>query len=278
MRIDAHQHFWKIGAHGHQWPREDLPILYRDFLPEDFDSTRVAAGVTVSILVQSQPNDEDTDWLLELSNATSSVAGVIGWVDIRAPEAPRRIAKLAEHPQFKGLRPMLQDLPADWILHPEAGRAIEAMIEHNLVFEALVRPRHLPALAQFARAHPNLRIIIDHAAKPDIARNVRHPWAADMAALAGSPNVWCKLSGLVTEAASDWSTGHLAFFADHVLTSFGPERVVWGSDWPVLLLASGYQRWIDATETLLSGFSADARAAILGGNAARLYALDSKID
>jgi L-fuconolactonase len=275
IRIDAHQHFWAIGANGHSWPGPDLPAIHRDFLPDDLAPLLDGAGIAASVLVQSQPNDADTDWLLTLAEATPRVAAVVGWVDVKAANAASRIAALAARPKLRGFRPMLQDLPAGWILDPAAADALAAMEQHRLVFDALIRPAHLGDIAVLATRHPDLRIVVDHAAKPVIAGGTGiAAWARDLTALARTPNVQCKLSGLVTEAAADWRPDDLREIVTQLVQSFGPARLLWGSDWPVVLLASDYRRWFDTAQTLLAGLSEADRAAVFGGNAAALYGIE----
>lgn len=273
MRIDAHQHYWQIGRNGHEWPTPDLTAIHRDFLPTDLDAARTACGIERTVLVQSQPADADTDWMLDLAAGTDSIGAVVGWVDMRSRDAPARIAALAARAKLRGLRPMLQGLPTGWILDPAAAAALEAMQAHSLVFEALIKSQHLPDIACLAQRYPGLQILVDHGAKPDIAAGQREAWTSGIAALAAWPNVACKLSGLVTEAAAAWSVDDLRFYADHLLACFGAERLLWGSDWPVLLLAGDYQDWFAASEELLVDLSPAERAAIFGGNAARIYAI-----
>jgi L-fuconolactonase len=273
MRIDAHQHYWRIDAPGHEWPTPDLTSLYRDFLPGDLDPVCAMTGVDATIAVQSQPCDADTDWLVRLAADTPSIAGVVGWANLKAPAAPQRIAHLAQQPKLRGLRPMLQALPVDWILDPAVAPAIAAMIEHDLVFDALIRPDHLPAITAFAAAHPKLTIVIDHGAKPDIAAGERDAWRAGMAQVARLQNVNCKISGLLTEASEEWRAGDVTPYIADLLQLFGPRRLLWGSDWPVVLLRSDYGTWHDLVVSTVLRLSSGERAAIFGGTAARLYRL-----
>lgn len=271
MRIDAHVHCWQIGRHGCTWPPAELGVLHRDFAFADWRREADAVGIDAAVIVQSQACDTDTDWLLRWTAAEPRVAGVVGWADLAAPGAPTRIAALATAPKLRGLRPMLQDLPDDdWILRPELAPAIKAMLAHGLRFDALVRPRHLPPLLRFAQRWPDLPIVIDHAGKPDLAHGQLDPWRVDMAALAECPQVHCKLSGLVTEAGEDWRGADLAPCIDHLLATFGPGRLLWGSDWPVVNLAADYQGWL-ALATRLAGLRDDAYEAVFGDNAARFY-------
>jgi L-fuconolactonase len=273
MRVDAHVHFWRIGRNDCTWPPPELAAIHRDFLPEDWRREADAAGIDTAIAVQSQPSERDTAWLLELARDDARIAGVVGWVELSAQNAADRIAALASHPKLRGLRPMLQDLPDDaWILQSSLTPAIEAMIAHGLCFDALVKPRHLPHLLRFAERHPALRIVIDHAAKPDIARGALEPWRAQIAVLAELPNVFCKVSGLLTEAGDDWHARDLAPWVEHLLATFGLRRLVWGSDWPVLNLAADYPRWFHLADQL-AGLAGDDRAALFGGNAVRVYGI-----
>lgn len=273
MLVDAHVHFWRIGRNGCTWPPPELGAIHRDFLPEDWRHVAQPCGIDAAIAVQSQPNEQDTAWLLELARDDACIAGVVGWVALSARDAVDRIAALAAQPKLRGLRPMLQDLPGDsWILSPSLTPAIEAMIAHGLCFDALVKPRHLPHLLRFAERHPALRIVIDHAAKPDIAHHAFDPWRARIAALAELPNVVCKVSGLLTEAGDDWHARDLAPWVQHLLAAFGPRRLLWGSDWPVLKLAADYACWFGIADGL-AGLATDERAALFGGNAVRVYGI-----
>lgn len=244
--LDAHQHFWRIGENDCAWPTPDLAAIHRNFGPADLAAATQGLGVTGSVLVQSQPSDADTDWLLELAARNDMIKAVVGWADLAAPSAPQRIAALAARPKLRGLRPMLQNLPEDdWILRPELAPAIAAMIAHQLSFDALVFTRHLPHLYAFAMRHPQLRIVIDHGAKPPIASGALEPWRSEMARLAQLPNVHCKLSGLFTEAAPGQNRDAIAPYIAHLVACFGPARLMWGSDWPVLLLAGRYGEWLE---------------------------------
>lgn len=272
MRIDAHQHFWQLAARQGAWPPPELATLYRDFAPPDLQPLLRAHGIDATVLVQSMPDEDDTRFMLDLADRHPFVAAIVGWVDMKAADAPRRIAALARHPKLRGLRPMLQDLPDDgWIDDPVLDPAVAAMLSHGLAFDALVLPRQLPALLAFARRHPGLPIVIDHAAKPDIAGGDIGRWRADIAQLAALPQVHCKLSGLVTQAGPGWTVQDLRSAADHLLAAFGADRVMWGSDWPVLTLAAGYGEWLAACAELLDGLDAPGRQAVLGLTARRFY-------
>jgi L-fuconolactonase len=277
-RIDAHQHFWRIGERRGQWPPPQLATIHRDFLPPDLEPLRLRAGIDGTVLVQSLPDEADTRWMLSVADATPWVRGVVGWTDLKSPDAARRIRALASHATLKGLRPMLQDLPDDdWIADPALDGAAQAMVEAGLVFDALVVPRQLRALEVFARRHPALAIVIDHGAKPQVGRSIVEPWRADMARLAALPNVHCKLSGLLTEAGDDPSAARLRPYVAVLWELFGPARLLWGSDWPVLRLAGEYGAWLDMSHELLRSVCPDIadaqRDAVFGANAQRVYGL-----
>lgn len=272
MRIDAHQHFWQLAARAGGWPPPSLAAIYRDFAPADIAPLLAEHGITGTVLVQSLPSEADTDWLLALAERAGFIRAVVGWTDLLAPGAPAAIARLASNSKLKGLRPMLQDLDDEqWIADPALAPALNAMVEHGLRLDALVLPRHLPALLQCAREYPLLAIVIDHAAKPPIADAAFGDWREQMAQLAALPNVHCKLSGMVTEAKPDWNVDDLRPYVSHVLEVFGAQRVIWGSDWPVVDLAGGYGAWLAASESLLAHLGQQDRNDIFGLNACRFY-------
>ncbi len=271
MRVDAHHHVWRVARGDYGWLRPGSPIC-RDY---GLDDLRPLLGdVTATVLVQAAPTEAETRFMLDAARGSAGlVRGVVGWVPLDQPE---RVAALAAEPLLRGLRPMLHDLPEpDWILRPELGPALEEMAARGLVLDALVRPVHLPFIRALAARHPHLPIVLDHGGKPEIAARRMEPWAEEVAALARCPNVTCKLSGLVTEAAPGWQAEDLRPFAAHLLHSFGAERVMWGSDWPVVDLAGGYSAWREATLALLDGLPKQALARILGGTAVEVYRLQT---
>lgn len=276
MIVDAHHHLWRIGRNGHEWPTPDLPAIHRDFEPADLERTLAGTGVVATVLVQSQPSDLDTDWMLDIASGSDLIRGVVGWTDLAAPEAPARIRALARRPKLKGLRPMLQGLPQDdWILRPEVRPALVAMIDEGLSFDALVFTRHLPAIVTLAKAHPTLNIVIDHGAKPPFATpGDMDSWRARLSDAAQCPNVACKLSDLFTELAAGQDKAETAPAADHLLSVFGADRLMWGSDWPVVDLAGGYAPWLDWTRRWLDKEDSSAREAILSRTARAFYRLD----
>jgi L-fuconolactonase len=272
MIIDSHQHYWRLERGDYGWLTSKLKPIYRDFGPADLEPLLQAAGVSRTIAVQAAPTEAETAWLLALAKDTATIAGVVGWTDFDNFDAPRRIDTMARNRLLVGLRPMIHDIAdPDWMLSPAVGRALDAMQRHNLVFDALVRPQHLSRLLVLADRHPGLPIVIDHCAKPLIRDGLFEPWASDMQALARRGHVNVKLSGLATEAAAGWNHGTLAPYVLLVLHAFGAERLLWGSDWPVLNLAGDYAGWMKATKALLRGLPSAGRDAIMGGNAVRVY-------
>ncbi|MCO5160159.1 MAG: amidohydrolase family protein [Mesorhizobium sp.] len=273
-RIDAHQHFWRLSRGDYGWLTPDLAPIHRDFMPEDIKPLIRSAGISGTILVQAAPTEAETAFMLSLARDHAFIEGVVGWVDFEAADAPARIASLAVDPKLRGLRPMIQDLPDDdWMLRSGLDPAFRALIGHGLVFDALVLPRHLANLSQLLARHPGMRTIIDHCAKPALATGELAGWAHDMWRLAAETDAFCKLSGLVTEAGAGWSIETLRPCVDLMLDSFGPNRLIWGSDWPVCLLGADYASWLEATHELLRDCSEAQRDAILGVNAIRAYGL-----
>lgn len=256
--IDAHVHLWRIGAHGCTWPGTDLPAIHRDF---DLDDFRAAAGgdIEAVLLVQSQEDAADTDWLLSLADPL--IAGIVGWADLAAPDAPAQVAVLAAHPRLRGLRPMVQGRADNWY-DGANDAALAAMAQEGLVLDALIEPRHLESLERLAARHPDLAIVIDHAAKPQT--DGFDSWRRAIDSVAGHANVHCKLSGLVTESAD------IADAFAVIWRAFGPARLLWGSDWPVVTLAASYGEWRE----MAHGFvPAEHHSAVFGGNAQRVYRL-----
>lgn len=272
MLIDSHQHFWRVSRGDYFWMSPDIETLYRDFGPDDLQPLLARHGIVRTILVQAAQTVAETEFMLKTAETTPFVAGVIGWAEFTEPDAAQTITKLAANPLIVGFRPMVQDIADDdWLVRTDLATAFHTLVEQGLVFDALVLPRHLSRLLVVADRHPELSIVVDHGAKPFIREGFLDPWRADMAAVAARPNTVCKLSGLVTEARPDWTIDDLRPYVDHLLEVFGPERLLWGSDWPVVNLAGGYDLWRETTLHLLASLSEPERAALLGGNAARIY-------
>jgi L-fuconolactonase len=274
-KIDAHFHCWQLSRGDYGWLTPALAPIYRDVTVGDWQAQSAPHGITGGVLVQAAAAEAETQFLLAQADANPAVLGVVGWVDMLAANAPARIEKLASHQHLKGLRPMLQDIvDPEWILQPALTPALHAMADCGLVFDALVKSVHLPHILTLAARHPRLRMVIDHCAKPDIAAGEWQPWADGMARIANETQAMCKLSGLMTEAGLHPQPGAVRRWGEHVLQSFGADRVVWGSDWPVLELAGSYAQWWGEAQQLLAGLDAKGQAAVMGENAVRLYRLD----
>ena len=272
MRIDAHHHLWTLARGDYGWLTPKLAPIYRDFAVADLAPLLSAAEICGTILVQAAPTEAETMFLLDITDGAELVRGVVGWTDFDAEDAAARIEAFAGRTHLVGLRPMVQDIADDdWLLKPGLTAGLAAMAEQNLIFDALVLPRHLPRLSRVVDLHPDLQFVLDHCAKPSLATGDIAAWKDDIAKLAKRPNIVCKLSGLATEAAPGWQVADMRPALDHVLANFGPERLLWGSDWPVVNLAGGYAKWLAAAETLLADLSDHERAGIFGLNAARIY-------
>ena len=271
-RIDAHQHLWQFARGDYGWLTPALGPIFRDFGPDDLAPLLARHGIDRTILVQAAPTEAETRYLLGIAARTPFIAGVVGWTDFDAPDVALRIAALAADPLLVGLRPMVHDIDDDgWLARPSLAPAFEAMNAHGLVFDALLKPQHIPATLGLLARHPALPVVIDHAAKPDLVSGDLAAWREGIAVLAAHRQASCKLSGLVTEAAADWTSETLRPVVEHLLASFGPDRLIFGSDWPVLTLRADYARWFETATALLSGCKESEREAIFGGNAARIY-------
>jgi L-fuconolactonase len=276
MIIDAHQHFWQLSRGDYGWLTPQAGVLYRNYLPEDLAPLLKEHDVGATVLVQAAPTEVETHFLLGLAREHAFIAGVVGWVDFEAADVAARIAELAAAGagKLKGLRPMIQDI-ADphWIMRPALDSAFDAMAAHELVFDALVRPVHLEALRERLLRHPRLRAVLDHAGKPDIARGALEPWAAALERLAGDTAICCKLSGVLSEAGTRRSAADLTPWVAQVFSSFGAERVLWGSDWPVLNTAGTYAEWLELARELIERCASGRTDQVLSGTARRLYHL-----
>ncbi|MEQ1650331.1 MAG: amidohydrolase family protein [Hyphomicrobiaceae bacterium] len=270
MFVDSHHHFWSTGRDDYGWLTPANTDLWHDALPPDLHPVLQRHGVTDTIVVQAAPSVTETDYLLGIADATPWVRGVVGWVDFSDPTHLAHITRWSKHPKFCGVRPMLQDIAdPDWILAPALAPTFQSLIALDLVFEFLGTPRHLDTALTLFRRYPQLRSVIDHGMKPDIARNAFDPWGTQMGELATLPHVHCKLSGLVTEARTGWTLLDLKPYVDHIVSAFGAERVMWGSDWPVVNCNGGYDAWRAVTLALVGAHS--GAQYILGNTARRFY-------
>lgn len=275
MRIDAHQHFWHYDLSEYGWIDGSMAALRRDFLPVDAHSEMTRAGFDACVAVQTRQTLEETRWLLALADAHPFIAGVVGWVDLQASEARAQLDRFAAHPKFVGVRHIVQSEPDDrFLLRPEFCRGLAALKEYGLAYDILVYSRHLPVAAELAGRFADQRFVLDHLGKPDVRQGEVRLWERDMRTLADCPNVWGKLSGLVTEADwNTWTPGQLRPYLDVAFDCFGPDRLMIGSDWPVCTAASGYARTMAVVVDYLAGRPAHEREAVLGGNAQRFWNL-----
>lgn len=272
--IDAHQHYWRVDRGDYAWLHDAPAALQRDFLPTDLHAQRSAAKVAGSVLVQAAASEAETRYLFELARADRSILGVVGWVDFEAADAPSRIDALLHDGAglLLGLRPMAQDHPdPDWLSRPALDAAFDRLQEQGLTFDALVKPAQLPALQKRLQRERELRVVLDHAGKPDIARGRFDDWAAHIRELAALPNVHCKFSGLLTELAPGMPVDALDPYVDHLFACFGADRLIWGSDWPVLTLRDSYAHWLELARTLAQQRAPHALDAIFGRNALAFY-------
>jgi L-fuconolactonase len=277
MQIDAHQHFWHPGRGDYGWMPKDDPVLSRPYGPAELWPQLQAAGVEGTILVQAAPTVAETEYMLGIADAVPWVLGVVGWVDFERPADLAEMKRLAGHPKFKGVRPMIQDIPDDgWMLREDVQWAFRAMCDLGLRFDALGFPRHLGHFLTILKRYPTLPVVVDHCMKPQIReKSDAHfrLWADGMARIADETAAVVKFSALITEADADWTVEDLRPYVDHVFRMFGPERVMWGSDWPVCRLRGEYADWRAAALELTAGLDDVDRALIYGGTAAGFYGL-----
>jgi L-fuconolactonase len=275
MVMDGHQHFWQWSK---GWFSRPEPVLSRDYLPVDLEPVLKEQGIEKSIVVQTSPTVAETDFLLELAAASGFIGGVVGWLDLESPGFPQSLERYHRNRYFVAVRPMLECLPDDdWILRPRVMDSLALIAQSGVKFEFLTFTRHLPAVSKVLERVPHLRAVIDHLSKPEIKAGRMQPWQDLMRDVALHPNVYCKLSGMVTEADDrNWNVAQLRPYADHVMEQFGEGRVIFGSDWPVCLLAASYDQVYSVTRTLVTNcLGARALDAVFGGNAARFYGLEA---
>jgi len=274
VTIDAHQHFWSLARGDYDWLTAAPGALRRDFLPGDLQPEHDAAGVVGSVLVQAAPTLAETRFLLGIAARLSCVLAVVGWIDVRSADAVRQLRVFARDPNFRGIRPMLQEF-ADiaWLLDDAVQPVMRALIEHDLSFDALIRADQMTTIATLAAAYPELRIIVDHGAKPPVASGRIADWAAALARLAEQSGVSCKMSGLISEAAPGAPIDIVAPYAEAIMASFGANRVMWGSDWPMLVTHTTMTAWHDWCRALVTPYGAAAVRDVFGQTAARVYRL-----
>lgn len=277
LTVDAHHHLWKYTSDEFGWINDSMRALRRDFLPEDLYQVTAQAGIQATVAVQARQSLEETRFLLEVARSSQVIRGVVGWVPLTSPEIPGILDELSGQSRLKGLRHVIQDeADENYILRNDFNRGVAAMSGTGLVYDILIYAKHLPQAAAFVDRHPDQAFVLDHIAKPPITLGAAglEPWATNLRELARRPNVCCKLSGMVTEADwQDWSLDGLRPYLDIVVESFGPGRLMAGSDWPVCLVATDYKEWFETLRAYFASFSETETAAIFGGNAASVYRL-----
>lgn len=273
MRIDAHQHYWNIQRGDYGWITPELPVLYRDFLPGDLEPLLREYRLDGSILVQAAPTVEETRYILALAEQTPSILGIVGWLDLFDDDHRQYYEEFSRHPKFSGFRLMIQDMPdASRILEPAFVEALRGYADEDVPVDLLLTADQMEAALELLRLVPNLRGVIDHLAKPGIKNGEWEPWARQLSQFAHYPGIYCKLSGMVTEADhTDWKTDHFAPYIRHVLQAFGPERVMFGSDWPVCLLAAEYGEVMDIVQRSLPPEWGERECELLFGENAKTF-------
>eukprot|EP01137_Pigoraptor_chileana_P010478 Opistho-2@60187 len=276
--VDAHNHFWDLDRWEYSFPSPDMEVLFRNYLPEHFVEHAGRAGVDKGIYVQVDHNEEEIPWVLELSERHASIAGVVGWVDLTHPDVGSRLDLHRAHSKFVGVRHLTHNESDNkWLMREDVHRGLAELASRGLAFDLLLRPQHLECVPPLAEKFPQLRLVIDHVAKPLIKDGVLDGWKEDIEAAAKHPNVYIKLSGMVTEADHErWTKDHLKPYVEHAVRCFGARRCMFGSDWPVCLLAAEYDEWAHTLHDILRdvGCSDDDVSEVFSGTATRFYRLD----
>lgn len=275
MRIDSHQHFWCYHAAQHVWMNEQMETLRRDYLPEELQPLLEALGFAGSVAVQARQMLEETEWLLQLADRWDFIKGVVGWVDLRSPELRAQLTKYSAHPKLRGVRHVVHDESDDnFMLLPEFRRGIGWLEEFGLTYDLLLFPKHLPVAINLVEEFPNQLFVLDHIGKPSIKEGQISPWKENLEGLARFKNVYCKLSGMVTEALwGGWQPADFHRYLDIVIGAFGDDRVMIGSDWPVCTLSGSYAATIRIVTEYVQNLPGKVQERILGANCARFYGL-----
>lgn len=276
MKVDAHQHFWHYTLQEYGWINQDMAILQKDHLPADLAPVLESVGIEATVAVQARQTLEETQWLLELADQSPFIKGVVGWVDLRSPVLRQQLERFSLHPKFRGVRHVVQDEPDDqFVLREDFIRGLEMLAEYNLTYDILIFPRHLPVACELVGKFPDQPFVLDHIAKPFIKDGRVSPWDTDIRRLAGYSNVWCKVSGMVTEANwHQWQPLDFRPYLDVVFEAFGPHRIMFGSDWPVCTLAGTYADVAGIVSDYTQGLSAEEQADVWGGTARKFYGLE----
>ena len=275
LRIDAHHHFWKYDPVEYGWIDDAMDAIRRDFLPEHLRAEIATAGVDGVVSVQARQSEQETAWLLGLAENNAFIKGVVGWVPLSSPKVDRALEKHCRHWKLRAVRHVVQGEPDDrFILGEEFNAGIRLLREFGLAYDILIFERQLPPTIEFVDLHPEQVFVLDHIAKPKIKAGELEPWRTNMLELGKRKNVYCKISGLVTEADfATWTEAQLQPYLDTVLEAFGPQRLMFGSDWPVCRVACDYKRWVELVGRFIAKLSADEQARIMGGTAVEAYGL-----
>ena len=275
MNIDTHQHFWRYRRDEYPWIGQGMDALRRDYLPDEFERLMRPAGFEGSLAVQARQVPEETDWLLELANAHPFIKGVVGWVDLCSAHVAQQLERYARHPVLRGVRHVLHDETDDFfMMRKDFLTGISVLSGFGLVYELLVFPRHLSVASRLVGMLPGQVFVLDHIGKPPIREACLEPWATGIRKLASCPNVFCKVSGMVTEADwKSWKQEELAPYLDVIFDAFGTYRLMAGSDWPVCTLAAPYDRVMRLVKEYMQGYREEEREMVLGGNACQVYRL-----
>jgi L-fuconolactonase len=274
VRIDAHQHFWRHDPARDTWITDAMAVIRRDFLPEHLRADLTASGIDGTVAVQADQSERETAFLLGLAERHPSIRGVVGWVDLLAPDLPQRLEHFGTFRRFRGVRHVAQAEPDGFLARPEVVRGVARLREFGLTYDILVYAHQLPSALALVERLPDQPFVVDHLAKPAIREGAVEPWAAHIRRLARHPNVCCKVSGLVTEADWErWQPGAMRPYLDVVFEAFGADRLMFGSDWPVCLLAATYPRVLELIERYAEQLSADDRHQLFGATATRFYGL-----
>lgn len=275
MKIDSHHHFWRYSAEEYGWISDEMAELRRDFLPADLKTEIDAAGIDGVVSVQARQNETETEDLLAFAREHDFIRGVVGWAPLADPAVDSVLERWSGEKKLRAVRHVVQDEPDDlFILGDEFNRGVSKLASRGLLYDILIFEKHLPQTIAFVDRHPNQSFVLDHIAKPRIGEGSIEAWRADIGRLAERENVACKISGMATEADWEaWSEDQMRPYLDAVLESFGPRRLMFGSDWPVCLVATQYRRWVDTVERWSAGLSSDEQARIWGGTAEEVYGL-----
>lgn len=274
MIVDSHQHFWRYDSVRDAWITAPMGVLRRDYLPPDLAPELAANGVNLTVAVQADSTEAETDFLLDLAERNPFIAGVVGWVNLLAADLAARLAHYSQFPKLRGFRHIVQGEPDDFLLREDFRLGVASLANFGFTYDVLVYARQLPAAVEFVRQLTAQPLVVDHIAKPDLRAGEIAQWERHMRAIAGNPNVMCKLSGMITEADwRKWTAAQFQPYLEIVWDAFGPHRLMFGSDWPVCLLAGSYSQVKTLVEDFLAGRPAAEREAVFGGNAARFYGL-----